>query len=84
MGAEEMVETLSDKNLALEEEIEKLQETVADLVCIMRFIYINMSLGKPLAPHLDAASPNTRHPSTQEPDELEFSSQCSKNRRVCD
>ncbi|XP_065071441.1 dynactin subunit 1-like [Rhopilema esculentum] len=31
LGAEEMVETLTDKNLALEEEIDKLQETVADL-----------------------------------------------------
>ena len=31
MGAEEMVEKLTDKNLELEEEIEKLQETVQDL-----------------------------------------------------
>ena len=31
LGAEEMVEKLTDKNLELEEEIEKLQETVQDL-----------------------------------------------------
>ena len=33
-----MVETLTDKNLALEEEIDKLQETVADLVCYENFV----------------------------------------------
>ena len=32
LGAEEMVETLTDNNLALEEEIRTLRENVADLV----------------------------------------------------
>lgn len=32
LGAEEMVEQLTDKNLALEEHIQELQETVIDLV----------------------------------------------------
>lgn len=32
LGAEEMVETLTDKNLSLEEEIVTLRENVADLV----------------------------------------------------
>lgn len=32
MGAEEMVETLTDNNLTLEEEIRTLRENVADLV----------------------------------------------------
>ena len=32
LGAEEMVETLTDQNLALEEEIVTLKETVQDLV----------------------------------------------------
>ena len=34
LGAEEMVEKLTDKNLELEEKIEQLIETVADLVKI--------------------------------------------------
>lgn len=33
LGAEEMVEKLTDKNLDLEEKIEQLEETVQDLVC---------------------------------------------------
>ena len=32
LGAEEMVEKLTDKNLELEEKIEQLEETVTDLV----------------------------------------------------
>ena len=40
MGAEEMVEKLTDTNLQLEEEIDALKETVVDLVsdCIHLFI----------------------------------------------
>ena len=34
LGAEEMVEKLTDKNLELEEKIEQLSETVTDLVKI--------------------------------------------------
>ena len=34
LGAEEMVEKLTDRNLELEEKIEQLNETVADLVRI--------------------------------------------------
>ena len=34
LGAEEMVEKLTDKNLELEEKIEQLSETVTDLVRI--------------------------------------------------
>lgn len=32
LGAEEMVETLTDRNLDLEEKVRKLKETVGDLV----------------------------------------------------
>lgn len=32
LGAEEMVETLTDRNLALEEKIQELEEEKADLV----------------------------------------------------
>lgn len=32
MGAEEMVETLTERNLDLEEKVRELRETVADLV----------------------------------------------------
>ena len=35
LGAEEMVEKLTDKNLDLEEKIEQLEETVQDLVSIL-------------------------------------------------
>ena len=34
LGAEEMVETLTNKNLDLEEKMEELTDTVADLVCL--------------------------------------------------
>ena len=34
LGAEEMVEKLTDKNLDLEEKIEQLEETVQDLVSL--------------------------------------------------
>ena len=40
-----MVETLTDKNLALEEEIEKLQETVSDLVSQERFFALILHVG---------------------------------------
>ena len=33
LGAEEMVETLTNKNLDLEEKLEQLTDTVTDLVC---------------------------------------------------
>lgn len=37
LGAEEMVEKLTDKNLDLEEKIEQLDETVQDLVSCHTF-----------------------------------------------
>jgi len=40
LGAEEMVEKLTDKNLDLEEKIEQLEETVQDLVCEFNNILI--------------------------------------------
>ena len=38
LGAEEMVETLTDNNLALEDEIRTLKENVADLVIFVQNI----------------------------------------------
>ena len=35
LGAEEMVEKLTDKNLELEEKVETLEESVQDLVCCL-------------------------------------------------
>ena len=35
LGAEEMVENLTEKNLQLEEELNQLTETVTDLVSVM-------------------------------------------------
>ena len=40
LGAEEMVETLTDNNLALEEEIRTLRENVQDLVSFFFFIVV--------------------------------------------
>ena len=44
IGAEEMVETLTDKNLELGEEIESLKETVQELVSLnytsLHFLFI--------------------------------------------
>ena len=40
LGAEEMVEMLTDNNLALEEEIRSLKENVADLVSCQNIQYL--------------------------------------------
>ena len=40
LGAEEMVEKLTDKNLDLEEKIEQLDETVQDLVSCHTLLFI--------------------------------------------
>lgn len=47
LGSEEMVETLTERNLDLEEKVRELRETVTDLVCTTAFIYIS-SLFTPL------------------------------------
>ena len=44
LGAEEMVEKLTDKNLDLEEKIEQLEESVQDLVIINFFTSIILKL----------------------------------------
>lgn len=36
LGAEEMVESLTDNNLALEDEIRTLKENIADLVSVQK------------------------------------------------
>ncbi len=47
LGSEEMVETLTERNLDLEEKVREMRETVTDLVCKTAFIYIS-SLFTPL------------------------------------
>lgn len=41
LGSEEMVETLTERNLDLEEKVRELRETVTDLVCTAIIIIIN-------------------------------------------
>lgn len=40
LGSEEMVETLTERNLDLEEKVREMKETVTDLVCTAAFIFI--------------------------------------------
>lgn len=41
LGSEEMVETLTERNLDLEEKVRELRETVTDLVCTATIFIIN-------------------------------------------
>lgn len=38
LGSEEMVETLTERNLDLEEKVREMKETVTDLVCSSEFL----------------------------------------------
>ena len=50
LGAEEMVEMLTDNNLALEEEIRSLKENVSDLVSTFKKIVIFSGLHSDCCP----------------------------------
>lgn len=47
LGAEEMVETLAERNLDLEERVRELRETVTDLVCSL-FIHVICLVTRPM------------------------------------